>query len=178
MSTSTSISSSVIENPGMAAIALETLVASGSVIRRAEPMARRTTLRVGGPADFYAEPANEADLSKVLQFCRDQKLPLFVLGRGSNVLIKDGGFRGVIICLAHPTFSRIEVEGERLKCGAGTRLKTVAVEAKRHNLTDLEFLEGVPGSVGGALRMNAGAMGGAMFDVVESVRDGPCRQRI
>jgi len=170
MSTSTSISSSLIENPGIAAMALETLVSSGSLIRRAEPMARRTTLRVGGPADFYAEPANEADLSKVLQFCSVQKLPLFVLGRGSNVLIKDRGFRGVIICLAHSTFSRIEVEGERLKCGAGARLKTAAVEAKHHNLTDLEFLEGIPGSVGGALRMNAGAMGGAMFDVVESVR--------
>jgi UDP-N-acetylenolpyruvoylglucosamine reductase len=86
------------------------------------------------------------------------------------VLIRDGGFRGLIICLAQPVFARIQVDAERLTCGAGARLKAVAVEAKRHHLTDLEFLEGIPGSVGGALRMNAGAMGGAMFDIVESVR--------
>ena len=84
--------------------------------------------------------------------------------------MKDGGFRGVVICLAHAHFSRIEARGERLNCGAGARLKAVAVEARRNGLGGLEFLEGIPGSVGGALRMNAGAMGGAMFDVVESVR--------
>jgi UDP-N-acetylenolpyruvoylglucosamine reductase len=133
-------------------------------------MDRRTTLRVGGPADLYAEPANEADLAVLLRFCSERKLPLFVLGRGSNVLLRDGGFRGLIICLAHPFFARVEVNGERLRCGAGARLKVVSVEAKRQNLTGLEFLEGIPGSVGGALRMNAGAMGGAMFDIVESVR--------
>jgi UDP-N-acetylenolpyruvoylglucosamine reductase len=109
-------------------------------------------------------------LAVVIQYCSRQQLPLFVLGRGSNVLIKDQGFRGVVICLGQPFFSRIEIEGERLRCGAGARLKQVAVEARHHNLTDLEFLEGIPGTVGGALRMNAGAMGGATFDVVESVR--------
>ena len=149
---------------------LEHLVSAATVIRRNEPMARRTTLRVGGPADLYVEPADETDLATVLRFCTAQKLQFFVLGRGSNVLIRDGGFRGVILCLAHASFSRVQVEGERMDCGAGARLKTIAVEAKRHNLADLEFLEGIPGSVGGALRMNAGAMGGAMFDVVESVR--------
>ena len=95
--------------------------------------------------------------------------------------MKDGGFRGVVICLAHAYFSRIEVAGERLNCGAGARLKAVAAEAKRKGLAGLEFLEGIPGSVGGALRMNAGAMGGAMFDVVESVRlmdfDGKVQER-
>jgi UDP-N-acetylenolpyruvoylglucosamine reductase len=141
-----------------------------TVLRRDEPLARRTTLRVGGPADIYVEPASEDDLATVLSFCSERKLPWFILGRGSNLLVKDGGFRGVVICLVHSYFSRIEVEGERLRCGAGAKLKAVAVEAKRRALTGLEFLEGIPGSVGGALRMNAGAMGGATFDVVESVR--------
>src|SRR6516165_8843439 len=93
-----------------------------------------------------------------------------VLGRGSNLLVRDGGYRGVVISLAHSSFSRIDIAGDRLACGAGARLKTVAVEAKRAGLSGLEFLEGIPGSVGGALRMNAGAMHGATFDAVESIR--------
>ena len=153
-----------------ASIRLEDLVSPRTIIRRDEPMARRTTLRIGGPADFYIEPVDERDLALVLQYASEHQIPLFILGRGSNVLIKDRGFRGMVICLAQPYFSRIEVDGNRLRCGAGARLKQVAVEAKHHNLTNLEFLEGIPGTIGGALRMNAGAMGGAMFDVVESVR--------
>jgi len=127
-------------------------------------------LRVGGPADLYVEPTDEKDLETVVKFCRRLALPLFVLGRGSNLLIRDGGFRGVMVCLNHPAFCGIEVLPPLLNCGAGARLKAVAVEAKRHGLSGLEFLEGIPGVVGGALRMNAGAMGGAIFDAVESVR--------
>jgi UDP-N-acetylenolpyruvoylglucosamine reductase len=141
-----------------------------TVIHRDEPLARHTTLRVGGPADIYVEPASEEDLAAVLAYSHERNRPVFVLGRGSNLLVRDGGFRGVVVCLVHPYFSRIEAAGQRLRCGAGARLKAVAVEARRNNLAGLEFLEGIPGSVGGALRMNAGAMGGAMFDVVESVR--------
>jgi UDP-N-acetylenolpyruvoylglucosamine reductase len=139
-------------------------------ICRDEPLAKHTTLRVGGPADVYVEPAAEADLAAVVKFCHERSLPFFVIGRGSNLLVRDGGVRGVVICLAQANFSRIEVAGERLRCGAGAKLKKVAVEAKRNGLTGVEFLEGIPGSVGGALRMNAGAMGGATFDVIESVR--------
>jgi UDP-N-acetylenolpyruvoylglucosamine reductase len=141
-----------------------------TVIRRHEPLAKHTTLRVGGPADIYVEPASEEDLAAVLAFCHERNRAFFVLGRGSNLLVKDSGFRGVVICLAHEHFSQIEAAGQRLRCGAGAKLKAVAVEARRNGLAGLEFLEGIPGSVGGALRMNAGAMGGAMFDVVESVR--------
>jgi UDP-N-acetylenolpyruvoylglucosamine reductase len=133
-------------------------------------MARRTTLRVGGPADFYVEPSSEADLTAVLRLCSEEKVPFLVPGRGSNLLVKDGGVRGVVISLSQPCFSEFRIEGERLICGAGVRLKTIAVEAKRHGLAGLEFLEGIPGSVGGALRMNAGAMGSWFFDVVESIR--------
>jgi UDP-N-acetylenolpyruvoylglucosamine reductase len=145
-------------------------VSRATVIRRGELLAKHTTLRVGGPADIYVEPASEQDLAAVLAYCCGRGRPFFVLGRGSNLLARDGGFRGAVICLAQAHFSRIEVAGERLNCGAGARLKAVAIEAKRNGLAGLEFLEGIPGSVGGALRMNAGAMGGAMLDVVESVR--------
>jgi UDP-N-acetylenolpyruvoylglucosamine reductase len=145
-------------------------VSAETLVRRNEPLAKRTTLRVGGPADLYVEPASEADLAAVLRFCRRNRQAFFVLGRGSNLLVKDGGFRGVAICLAHPHFSRIEAMGELLLCGAGAKLKAVAVEAKRNGLAGLEFLEGIPGSVGGGLRMNAGAMGGSIFQVVDSIR--------
>ena len=145
-------------------------VSPASVVRPDEPLARHTTLRVGGPADVYVEPASEDDLAAAIKFCRDRALPFYVIGRGSNLLVRDGGFRGVICCLADPVFGRIEAAGERLRCGAGARLKNVAVEAKRNNLSGLEFLEGIPGSVGGALRMNAGAMGAATLDVVEAAR--------
>jgi UDP-N-acetylenolpyruvoylglucosamine reductase len=145
-------------------------VSPETVVRRDEPMAKHTTLRVGGPADVYVEPASEAHLAVIVKFCGARGVPFFVMGRGSNLLVRDGGFRGVMICLAHANFGRIEVDGERLRCGAGAKLKNMAVEAKRKNLSGVEFLEGIPGSVGGALRMNAGAMGGQTFDVVESVR--------
>lgn len=150
--------------------ALAAKLSPDTVLRLDEPLAKRTTLRVGGPADLYVEPAGEEELAAVLKFCAEHHLPFMLLGRGSNLLIKDGGIRGVVICLAHPHFNRIEVAGYRLHCGAGAKLKLVAVEARRNGLTGLEFLEGIPGSVGGALRMNAGAMGGWMFDVVESIR--------
>ncbi|HTV42439.1 MAG TPA: UDP-N-acetylmuramate dehydrogenase [Candidatus Sulfotelmatobacter sp.] len=149
---------------------LEPQVSGATVIRRNEPLAKRTTLRVGGPADVYIEPANEGDLAVALKLCGQRAIPFFILGRGSNLLVRDGGFRGVVICLSRPEFSKIEINGTTMRCGAGAKLKNVAVEARRSGLSGLEFLEGIPGSVGGALRMNAGAMGGQTFDAVESVR--------
>ncbi len=141
-----------------------------TILRANELLARRTTLRVGGQADFYTEPASTQELAEVVRFCAEHQIHYLLLGRGSNLLVRDGGFRGVVISLAQPHFSQIELAGEYLSCGAGARLKVVASEAKRHGLAGLEFLEGIPGSVGGGLRMNAGAMGGQMFDVVESLR--------
>jgi len=169
-----------IQNKNNFAMELAELVSRATTIRRDEPLAKHTTLRVGGPADVYVEPSSEADLAKVVKYCGERSLPFFILGRGSNLLVRDGGFRGVVICLAHPDFGKIEIAGERLVCGAGVKLKNVAVEARRNSLSGVEFLEGIPGSVGGALRMNAGAMGGATFDAVESVRlmdfDGDVRE--
>ncbi len=145
-------------------------ISDTTILRKNEPMAKRTTLRVGGPADYYVEPSSEADLAAVLRLCNEEKLPFLILGRGSNLLVRDGGVRGVVISLSQPCFSEFKIEGERLICGAGVRLKAVAVDAKRHGLAGLEFVEGIPGTVGGALRMNAGAMGSWFFDVVESIR--------
>ncbi len=140
-----------------------------TVLRRDEPLARRTTLRVGGTADLYVEPASEEDLATLLRFCCSASVPVFVLGRGSNVLIRDGGIRGVVLSLAHRHFSGIRVSGETLSCGAGARLKAVVAEARRHGVGGLEFLEGIPGTVGGAMRMNAGAMGSWLFDVIQTI---------
>jgi UDP-N-acetylenolpyruvoylglucosamine reductase len=145
-------------------------VSHATFVRRNEPMAKHTTLRVGGPADFYVEPASEADLAAVLKFCHEHGLKFFILGRGSNLVVRDGGFRGVVICLSQPAFSKIEITGEKITAGAGARQKNVAVEAKRAGLSGVEFLEGIPGNIGGALRMNAGAMGGETFNAVVSVR--------
>ena len=152
----------ILESPmpteGHIADELAARVSRATVIRRDEPLAKHTTLRIGGPADVYVEPASEVDLANILKFCAERDVPFFILGRGSNLLVRDGGVRGVVACLAHPHFSRIEIVGERLHCGAGAKLKNVSVEARRNNLSGVEFLEGIPGSVGGALRMNAGAI--------------------
>lgn len=149
---------------------LTSLLSPEATIRRHEPLARRTTLRVGGAADLYVEPGSESDLAALLSFCAEHALPFVILGRGSNLLIRDGGIRGVVICLGQPAFGTVEVAEERLRCGAGAKLKTIAVEARRHGLSGLEFLEGIPGSLGGAMRMNAGAMGSWLFDVIETIR--------
>jgi UDP-N-acetylenolpyruvoylglucosamine reductase len=141
-----------------------------AVIRQREPMSRHTTLRVGGCADLYIEPASEQELAAALESCRTEGVPYIIVGRGSNLLVRDGGFRGAVICLAQGAFQSIEAIGALLRCGAAVRLKALAAKARQLNLGGLEFLEGIPGSVGGALRMNAGAMGRATFDVVQKVR--------
>ena len=141
-----------------------------TLIRRDESLARRTTLRVGGPADLWVEPPGENALASVLELCALRGVPILVLGRGSNLLVRDGGFRGVAVSLGHQEFSRIECRDGRLHAGAGARLKHIATEARRLGLSGLEFLEGIPGSMGGALRMNAGAMGRWTFDVVDRIR--------
>ena len=145
-------------------------LSADAVVVAREPMARRTTLGVGGPADVYVEPAGETDLAQVRQYCRERAVPFRVVGRGSNLLVRDGGIRGVVVGLHHASFSRVDVEADRVSAGAGARLKLVAIAARRGGLTGLEFLEGIPGSVGGALRMNAGAYAAWTFDRIESVR--------
>ncbi len=142
-----------------------------SGVRREEPLATRTTLRVGGSARILAEPASEADLAAVLQRSNAAGAPVIMLGRGSNLLVPDSGVDAVVISLGHPAWQRFVPEADgRVRVGAGLRLKNLCGLASKAGLVGFEFLEGIPGNVGGALRMNAGAMGGWMFDVVEEVR--------
>jgi len=139
--------------------------------RREEPLATKTTMRVGGAARLYAEPASLEDLSLLLAEARAREISLFVLGRGSNLIVPDEGVDGLVLSLAHETWSRFEPRGDgRVWAGAGLRLKQLCGLAAKAGLVGFEFLEGIPGSVGGALRMNAGAMGGWMFDVVDEVQ--------
>jgi UDP-N-acetylenolpyruvoylglucosamine reductase len=118
----------------------------------------------------YFEPSSEGELQAVLECCKNEDVPWLLIGRGSNLLVRDGGIRGVVICLAHPAFSAINAEVPELRCGAGARLKAVAAKARQLGLGGMEFFDGIPGSVGGAIRMNAGAMGSATFEVVTKVR--------
>ena len=137
---------------------------------REEPLAPRTTMRVGGGARCYAEPAGVADLQTLLRAAGARGLPVYLLGRGSNLIVPDEGVDGLVICLAHPAWQACELRPDgRVWAGAGLRLKSLCGAARQAGLAGFEFLEGIPGSVGGALRMNAGAMGGWIFDVVEEI---------
>ncbi len=160
----------VMKTEGEIFAELRALLDAQTTLLRNEPMAKKTTFQLGGCAQFWCEPASEGDLGKVLGYCAAQKLPFFLIGRGSNLLVRDSGIKGVVIRLSHPQLSLVEVHGERIAAGAGAKVRDVVMAAKRSNLAGLEFLEGIPGSVGGALRMNAGAMGQWTFEVSESVR--------
>jgi UDP-N-acetylmuramate--alanine ligase len=135
-----------------------------------EPLSKHTTLRVGGPAQFWVEPRNEKAFAELIRFCRDEDLPLFVMGRGSNLLVRDGGIRGVVVHPCGGDFDQIEINGAEITAGAGAKLKEVAYAGKAAGIGGLEWLEGIPGTVGGGLRMNAGAMGAQTFENVVRVR--------
>ena len=140
-------------------------------LEREAPLARRTTLRVGGTARVFAEPAGESDLQELLRSARQSAMAVLVLGRGSNLVVPDEGVEGVVISLGGEDWSAFEALSDgRVRVGAGLRLKNLCGLAAAAGLAGFEFLEGIPGSVGGALRMNAGAMGGWIFDVVDEVR--------
>lgn len=142
-----------------------------SRIRLGEPLARKTTLRVGGPAELYFEPSSIEELQIGLKTCHEEGIPIYPLGRGSNIIVPDEGVLGMVIRLSHAAWRDFErLEDGEIRVGAGMRIKELCGLACREGLEGFGFLEGIPGSVGGALRMNAGAMGGWMFDVVESVR--------
>jgi UDP-N-acetylmuramate--alanine ligase len=146
------------------------LIKADSILKRDEPLHKHTTMRIGGPAQLWFEPVDEEDLQVGLRFAHDRAIPVTFIGRGSNLLIRDGGILGLCVHLGRPYFSRIEVEGEYVTVGAGARLKQIVAEGRKHDLGGFEFMEGIPGNMGGALRMNAGAMQGWTMEVVESVR--------
>jgi UDP-N-acetylmuramate--L-alanine ligase/UDP-N-acetylenolpyruvoylglucosamine reductase len=149
---------------------LKEIVGEEGDVRLYEPLAKHTTLRVGGPAQFWVEPRDEKAFSELIRFCRRENLPLFVIGRGSNLLVRDGGIRGVVVHPSGGDFDKIDIDGNEITAGVGAKLKEIAYAARGVNLGGLEWMEGVPAAVGGALRMNAGAMGGQTFDHVTSVR--------
>ena len=135
-----------------------------------EPLAGHTTLRVGGPAQYWLEPETEEGLGRLIRFCREKNIPLLVLGRGSNLLVRDGGVAGAVVHLERGEFGTFSVSGRELRAGAGVKLKQLSHAAKAAGIGGFEWMEGIPGSVGGGLRMNAGAMGAETFDQVVSVR--------
>jgi len=138
-------------------------------IKLYEPMARHSTLRVGGPAQFWIEPETFAGFRSAVVFCKARGIPVRVLGRGSNLLVRDGGLRGAVIHPKGGDFSEIVVEGDTITAGAGVRFKKVSSVAREHQIGGFEWMEGIPGNVGGGLRMNAGAMGIETFDQVVKV---------
>lgn len=141
------------------------------VLKQEEPLANKTTIRIGGSARVYAEPANLSDLRVLLRAAQLFELKTFCLGRGSNLLVADQGFDGLVIRFSAPAWRRVEsLGGGRIWAAAGGRLKEICGFAAKNGLGGFEFLEGIPGAVGGALRMNAGAMGSWMFDLVERVQ--------
>jgi UDP-N-acetylmuramate dehydrogenase len=133
-----------------------------------EPMSRHTSFRIGGPADLLVIPADEADLQSVLSFLERSGAGYLVLGNGTNLLVLDGGVRGVTIKVA-AGFRTVETAGSRLKAGAGHPLPGLVEHCRRLGLSGLEWAAGIPGSVGGALVMNAGAYGGQISDLVTKV---------
>src|SRR5260370_34639374 len=135
-----------------------------------EPLSKHTTLRVGGPAQFWVEPRNENAFAELIRFCRRESLPLFVIGRGSNLLGRDGGILGVVVHPCGRDFDKIEVDGNEITAGVGAKLKEVAYAGKAGGIGGREWMEGIPGAVGGGLRMNAGAMGSQTFENVVRVR--------
>lgn len=146
-----------------------------------EPMRKHTTMLVGGPAQYWLEPSTHDGFSNMVKYCRERGIPVRVLGRGSNLLVRQGGIRGVVIHPNRGVFGEVTAEGNILTAGAGVRFKKVASVAQAHGLTGFEWMEGIPGNVGGGLRMNAGAMGTETFDQVVDVtfldEDGEIRTR-
>ncbi|KJY48723.1 UDP-N-acetylenolpyruvoylglucosamine reductase [Bombilactobacillus mellis] len=136
-------------------------------IKTNEPLSRYTYTKTGGPADYLAFPTTRQELKDLLVRARKQKMPVTTLGNSSNLIIKDGGIRGLVIML--PEFNKIEVKKQQITAEAGAAIIAVTKAASKASLTGLEFAAGIPGSVGGAIFMNAGAYGGEIANVVSSI---------
>lgn len=133
-----------------------------------EPLRNHTTFRVGGKADAFLSVNSEEELKKAVQLCKEKCVPYFILGNGSNLLVSDEGFRGLVISIGSK-MAQVIVEGTKVTAQAGALLSTVAQTAAKHSLTGMEFASGIPGSIGGAIVMNAGAYDGEMKLIVETV---------
>lgn len=133
-----------------------------------EPMSRHTTFRIGGPADCFLQPRDVQEVQGIVDICSRNGIPWSVLGNGSNLLVSDKGYRGVIIQI-YRNMSQVAIEGQRVKAQAGVLLAALSRKAMEASLAGLEFAGGIPGTLGGAVTMNAGAYGGEMKDVLEEV---------
>ena len=134
-----------------------------------EPMKKHISFRVGGPADILVKPNTEEELSSLVKFIKKENIPYLIIGNGSNLLVKDGGIRGIVIELSD-NFNNFEIDGNLIKVQSGALLSIVGKAALREELKGFEFASGIPGTLGGSLAMNAGAYGGEMKHIVKSVR--------
>ena len=135
-------------------------------VRINEPMNRHTTFRIGGPADYFLLPSSSEEVKGILEICKEESLQYFILGNGSNLLVSDEGYRGVIIQL-YRNYGGLTVEGTEIRAGAGVLLSQIAAAARNESLTGFEFAGGNPGTLGGADVMKAGAYGGELKDVLK-----------
>lgn len=134
-----------------------------------EPMKNHTSFKIGGPVDVMIIPQNEEQLIEGVKICRDNQIDFFIMGNGSNLLVKDGGIRGVVIKISEG-FNNIQFQDISIDCQAGALLTAVSRRAFQHSLTGMEFANGIPGTIGGGVTMNAGAYGGEMKDIIKKVR--------
>lgn len=137
-------------------------------VRAGEPMKKHTSWRIGGPADIFAEPGNRRELQLVVSFARDNGIPLTVIGAGSNLLVADGGIRGIVVKIGN-VMARVSATGNEITAEAGAKLAVVAATARDAGLGGFEFSAGIPGTIGGAVSMNAGANGSAVGMLVRNV---------
>ena len=137
-------------------------------VKKDEPMKNHTTFRVGGPAAYFVTPQTVEEVSKVIEACTQENVPYYIVGNGSNLLVSDKGYEGVIIQI-YKQMNQVEVEGTQIRAQAGALLSIIAKRALDAELTGFEFAAGIPGTLGGACVMNAGAYGGEMKDVLQSV---------
>lgn len=133
-----------------------------------EAMSCHTTFKIGGPADYFLMPDKDTDVGRIVKICKESAIPYFILGNGSNLLVGDGGYRGAVIQI-YKNMSAVTVEGTEITVQAGALLSSVAAAAKNAALTGFEFAGGIPGTMGGAVVMNAGAYGGEMKDVLTEI---------
>lgn len=142
--------------------------AGGENVRRQEPMSLHTTFRIGGPADLFVTPGSIQAVADSIRICKETQTPYAVIGNGSNLLVSDTGYRGVIIQIGR-NLNQVSVNGEEIRAQAGAMLSVIAKMALSESLTGFEFASGIPGTLGGAAVMNAGAYGGEMKDVLTEV---------
>lgn len=141
---------------------------NGIIYKENEPMSKHTTFRIGGSARYFITPSNKAQLQQAIMACRECSVPYMILGNGSNVLFLDEGYDGAVIAIGE-AMSDISIDGQQIYAQAGAMLAKISMLAKDHSLTGMEFASGIPGTIGGAIVMNAGAYGGEMKDIVVSV---------